>query len=241
MGPHNIVNSAIANGLDIIAITDHNSCENVQAVIDFARNKRLIVLPGMEVYTREGAHIICLFESLEADRAFQEIVYDHLAAGTNDPEWFGGQYIVDSDENIIGNCARLLGMPTNLHAQVVLNVVSDLGGICYPAHIDRQANSLLRVFGFIPNDWPLHAVEIARPFEIAAQEYRFLKNTHYSIIRSSDSHFIEQMGEASTLFKLEQPTFNEISLAIKKRDGRKSIPSSKQFNKSPAESSILEP
>ena len=36
MTPNNIVNMALLKGLDAIAITDHNSCDNVEAVMRVA-------------------------------------------------------------------------------------------------------------------------------------------------------------------------------------------------------------
>ncbi len=220
MGPRDIVKKAIRNGIDLIAITDHNSCENVQAVMDVAEGAGLVVIPGMEVYTREEAHIICLFDSIDADREFQSVIYDHLPEMDNDPEWFGRQYVVDAEENIVRECQKMLAMPTNLHVQQVFSFVMDLGGIAYPAHIDRKSNSLLSTLGFIPKGLPVHALEIARPYELAVQEFRFLENASFSIIRSSDAHFIEQFGDKCTLFKMEQPTFKELCMALKRKDGR---------------------
>lgn len=52
MTPNNIVNMAILKGLDIISITDHNSCDNVVAAIQVAGDN-IVILPGMEVQTRE--------------------------------------------------------------------------------------------------------------------------------------------------------------------------------------------
>ena len=220
MGPKHIVEKSIEQGLDIIAITDHNSCENISAVLEVAKSTGLTVIPGMEVYTREEAHMICLFESLSAAQSFQKLIYEHLPDGENDVDWFGPQYVVDANEAILSECSKLLGMATNLSAQEILNTVGKLGGIAYPAHIDRKANSLIKALGFIPTSWPIHAVEIAQSFEQAAQEHRFLKNTSYSIIRSSDAHFIEHLGERHTFFYLKQPTFKEICMAIKKENGR---------------------
>ncbi len=220
MGPRDIVRKAVENGIEIIAITDHNSCENVRAVTEAAAGTGVTVIPGMEIHTREEAHIICLFSSIDAAEECQKIIYDHLAAGDNDPEWFGRQYVVDAEENIIRECHKMLAMPTNLGVRELFSLVNDFGGFAYPAHIDRKSNSLLVTLGFIPHDLPVHALEIAKPFEQAAQELRYLKNSSFSIIRSSDAHYIEQFGEKFTYFKLQQPTLAEIRMAIEKKHGR---------------------
>ncbi len=220
MGPQDIVRTALDHDLDIIAVTDHNSAQNVQAVLDAANGTSLLVIPGMEVYSREDAHIICLFETVEHALQFQEIVYEHLPEGENDPDWYGPQLVVDGNENIIKECSKLLGMPTSLRLGAIANFVLDLDGILYPAHIDRKANSLLHVLGFIPNDLPFPALEIAKTFEDASAQHGFLKRTPLSIIRSSDAHMIEQVGTKSTWYRMQEPTFAELRRAIYQKDGR---------------------
>lgn len=220
MGPKDIVKTALEHELDIIAITDHNSAENIQGVMDAAQDTNLTVIPGMEVYTREESHVICLFETVERALHFQDVIYDHLPDGENDPDWFGPQYIVDGDENILGECKKLLAMPTALHIGQVANFVIDLDGIIFPAHIDRKANSLLHVLGFIPNNLPFQALEIAKTFEDASAQHGFLKKTPLSLIRSSDAHMIDQLGSKYTWYKMIEPTFEELRKAINQQDGR---------------------
>ena len=65
MTPKNIVRRAVEQHLSIIAVTDHNSAENVPAVIDASYGSGLLVLPGMEITTAEEVHILGLFESIE--------------------------------------------------------------------------------------------------------------------------------------------------------------------------------
>lgn len=220
MGPKDIVRAALARGLDLIAVTDHNSAENVGAVIGAAEGTPLWVVPGMEVYTREEAHMICLFETTEQALAFQEVIYDHLPEGDYDGELLGPQYVCDKDEHVLGENRRFLPFPVALTVHAVAGFVIDLGGIIYPAHIDRKSNSLLHSLGFIPGNLPLHAVEIAKPYDEAIRQLGFLQKSPYSIIRSSDAHDIDQLGGKYTFFKMDDLTFIELKMAIEKRDGR---------------------
>ena len=92
MTPNNIVNMAILNGLDAIAVTDHNSCDNVEAVMKSA-GERILVIPGMEIQTREEVHLLCYFYDLYSLCSFRnqiESCYDGLA---NNPSFFGHQWI----------------------------------------------------------------------------------------------------------------------------------------------------
>ena len=88
MGPKTIVDQALQQGLDVIGISDHNSSENVPAVVRAARDRNLTVLPGMEVTSKEEVHILAVFDTVDKALRLQEIVYEHLH-GENDTEAFG--------------------------------------------------------------------------------------------------------------------------------------------------------
>ena len=78
MIPPLIVRRATELGLNLIAITDHHSVENVEAVQEAARPYGIAVLPGMEVQTREEVHVVCLFDSLDQAWQWQEMIWTHL-------------------------------------------------------------------------------------------------------------------------------------------------------------------
>ncbi|AJQ29379.1 PHP domain protein [Pelosinus fermentans JBW45] len=64
MTPRSIVWHAAKHGIDIVAITDHNACDNVVAVFEAAKGTNVVILPGMEVETEEEVHMIVLFEKM---------------------------------------------------------------------------------------------------------------------------------------------------------------------------------
>ncbi|MDD5934941.1 MAG: PHP domain-containing protein, partial [Clostridiales bacterium] len=61
MTPANIVGMAKLKGLDVIAVTDHNSCRNCAPTMQLGEEKGVLVLPGMELTTQEEVHVVCLF------------------------------------------------------------------------------------------------------------------------------------------------------------------------------------
>ena len=89
MTPANIVGMAMIKGLDLIAVTDHNSCKNCPAVLTMAEAYGLTALPGMELTTSEEVHVVCLFADLKDALAFDEYVYSHLMAVPNNEKIFG--------------------------------------------------------------------------------------------------------------------------------------------------------
>ena len=66
MSPRQIVETALEQGLDAIAVTDHNStlqCLEIQAL---GEEYGLVVFAGAEVTTREEAHCVALFADNQA-------------------------------------------------------------------------------------------------------------------------------------------------------------------------------
>ena len=72
--PGNIVGMAKLCGLNILALTDHNSCKNCPAFFEAAKRHGIIPIAGMELTTSEDIHVVCLFEHLKDALAFDEYV-----------------------------------------------------------------------------------------------------------------------------------------------------------------------
>ena len=95
MTPNNIVGMAKLKGLDAIALTDHNGWQNLPAITKVAREAGLVLLPGLEVTTKEEVHILCYFPATENACEFGELVQQKLPPIQNAPQIFGEQIIMD--------------------------------------------------------------------------------------------------------------------------------------------------
>lgn len=69
MTPQAIVDTAIEKGLKIISIADHNEINNSFLAIEYAKDKEILVLPGIEVTTTQG-HLLVYFETFDNLRSF---------------------------------------------------------------------------------------------------------------------------------------------------------------------------
>src|SRR6056297_1606540 len=108
MTPQNIIDTALDCGLDVIAITDHNSAENVQVAVELAEDTPLTIIPGMEVTTAEEVHLLCLFATVEQVLQWQEIVYQALPDRQNQEDVFGPQIITNQADEYIAKLDKLL-------------------------------------------------------------------------------------------------------------------------------------
>ncbi len=220
MSPKRILTSAMKEGIDIIAICDHNSSENSLAVMNAARKTHIKVIPGLEVTSREEVHVLALFDNVESALKLQELVYEKLP-GENDEEAFGRQVIVNEKEEVEGFNNKLLIGATTIPLEEVIRLIHSFGGISIASHIDREGFSIIGQLGFIPEGLALDALEISPrlTFDQAVRTYPY----HYPIICSSDAHYPDDIGKGYTFFLLEEGSLAEIKKALKNEEGRKLI------------------
>ena len=117
MTPNNIVNMAVLNGLDIIAVTDHNSAGNLQAFKECSDRKGIVFVPGIEVESAEEVHIVCLFADVESACMMGDEVRKNLLPAENKPDIFGTQLFFDSDDNVTGQEDQMLLFASGLRLQ----------------------------------------------------------------------------------------------------------------------------
>jgi len=219
MGPMNIIEKSLEMDLDIIAICDHNSSENAGAVMAAGKGKGITVLPGFEVCTREEVHVLAVFEELTQAAAMQAYVYDHLP-GKNTHAIFGHQVIADCKNNVTGENQRLLIGATDLRIHEVVHTIQGLGGLCFAAHIDKQAFSIIKQLGFVPENIPFDGVELS-PFANPVSDRNSYPGTEgVAVITSSDAHFLADIGKVRTVFTIFKPNISEIRMALKAEQGR---------------------
>jgi len=219
MYPSAIVEKCVRARLDVIGICDHNSSENVPYVRKAARGKPLVVLPGMELTTREEVHVLALFDN-EYDLAkLQDMVYGALR-GMNREELFGCQAIVNEKDEVEGFNDRLLIGATTLSLHESVDAIHRFGGIAIAAHIDRESFSIMGQLGFIPPDVRFDALEISSRTGLRKGRMRYPELSEYPFIESSDAHFIGDIGNGTTTFLLARPTVAEFRMAFERRAGR---------------------
>ncbi len=219
MSPKKIVQKSLEQQLDLIAICDHNTAENVAAIMREGARQGIAVLPGMEICSREEVHLVTLFKSIEADLKMQEFIYKHLN-GNNQPEVFGHQVVADEHDQVLGENPRLLIGATGLSLIDVVEKAHHLGGICISSHVDRPSYSLIGQLGFIPENLHLDAVEVSFrvPLKKARTEVPGIGN--YPCVTSSDAHFLDDIGKVWTEFILAAPSLEELIMALAGKDGR---------------------
>ena len=91
MTPNNIAGMAALAGLNIVALTDHNTARNCPAFFAAAKKNGIIPVAGMELTTAEDIHLVCLFEDIDKALAFNDEVDKHRIRIPNRTDIFGDQ------------------------------------------------------------------------------------------------------------------------------------------------------
>ena len=221
MSPKAIVEKGVACGLDLIALCDHNSAENVGAAMRAGQERGLEVLPGMEINSVEEVHILAIFDTEEQALAMQERVY-RLLQGTNRPDVFGDQVVANEFDEVEGFNERLLIGAVQMDVYEVVREVHRIGGLSVAAHVDRPSYSVIGQLGFVPDDLDLDALEISRHGSMESLEKDFgVVPGGLGRITSSDAHRLEDIGAVETCFWIEEPTVDELKRAFRKSGGRR--------------------
>jgi len=221
MTPRAIVARAREAGLDLIAICDHNAAENAEAVARAGRREGLAVILGIEVTTREEVHILGLFDRPSDLEGVQEHVYAYLD-GENRPEVFGRQAVIGEDGAMVGENPRLLIGACDLALDEVVGLIESNHGCCIASHIDREGFGLIGHLGFVP-DVALDGLEVSARMTVEEAREKFGLGEEYGIIRSSDAHRLDEIGQAVTVFELAAPTAQEVRLALQGSEGRRVV------------------
>lgn len=214
MTPWNLVGMARVKGLDVIALTDHNTARNTPEAMAAGESYGVQVIPGMEITSREEVHILGYFSSVPEALAAGEAVYAHLPQVQNQPALFGNQIIIGADDSPSGTLEKLLINATDLSVEEVCALVRAFGGVPVPAHINRGSNGMIGALGLMPflPDYPVVEVYPGVPCPAYATKGRF-------VIHSSDAHRLEDIQER--IFSLDtHPTARDVMRLLRALDGR---------------------
>jgi hypothetical protein len=191
MSPRAVVERARASGLDIIAVTDHNTTENASAVIE-ARGRpdrtldrdddRREVHPRLFGRGRTSGH------SRRRSTATPRVPAKM--------KFVGDQVIVDAADYVTGFSPRCLFGATLFSVHEAVALIHRHGGLAIACHIDRDSFSIISQLGFIPPGLGLEAVEVSSRLSPDEARRQFGPPDRLPIVRFSDAHKPEEIETA---------------------------------------------
>ena len=200
--PNNLAGMAKLCGLNVVALTDHNTTKNCPAFFEACGRYGIVPIPGMELTTSEDIHVICLFPSLESAMSFGEEVEKRRVPIKNRADIFGRQLVLDGGDNVFCEEENLLSNATTISLDEAPAIVEAHGGVCYPAHIDREANGIISVLGTMPETPAFSTIEFNQSEKAAEYIEKYALQGKRTVI-SSDAHSLTQLREENDFFELD--------------------------------------
>lgn len=202
MTPNNICNMALIKGLNLIAVTDHNSTRQLPAMAEAARNIGIGMLFGTELESSEEVHVLGLYRRLEAALSLQPWIDAHMPGIPNDEKFFGKQEIMNASDEIIGTESQLLIVSLSASLEECVKEIHRTGGRAILAHVLDRKNSVTTQLGFIPMDLDYDGLEVKSP----AQKAEVMKKNPW--VRKDIIWLVD--SDAHRLIDISEPV-NDIS------------------------------
>jgi hypothetical protein len=221
MSPQSLIQRLKELNIEWIAVTDHNSLANCPAYATVARQNGIAFTYGVEIQTSEEIHLLAYFDDEFKAMEFDQELYNALLPIPNDADFFGDQVVIDSDENIIRIEERALSNSVIWNIEEAKQMVECYSGFCVPAHIDAFTNSIIGQLGFLPTDLHFSLLGITSGLILDDFITQHPELGEYSFLRSSDAHYLSDLGCGSSRIFVECPSVGELIMAANKVNNRK--------------------
>ena len=210
MTPNNICNMALIKGLELIAVTDHNSVRQLPAFGECAQKAGIKCLYGAELQTSEEVHVLALFKQLEDALKLQPWIDERMPGIKNNIEFFGDQWVCNSEDEFVEQEERLLLVSLNATLEETIEEIHSLGGRAILAHVLDRENSIMNQLGFIPEGLKYDGLEIKKLEEIPRVLARnpWINEEETVWLTDSDSHRLIDIAEAEHY--MTSATFNRL-------------------------------
>ena len=187
--PRDFVQRCVRDDLDVVAVTDHDRTDHIDAVVEEASNHEVIVVPGVEVSTDRG-HILALAPSDDGRTFLEELCRR-----------------VQVREGETASFTRLTGV---LGEQANGGVLFRNHVILIGAHVDKLgsilgSNQAPSVSDQVAHAQQLQALEVVRPETLTAWQ-RGIKQTDVvmALVQGSDAHPHDEYEPRSTWLYLPE-------------------------------------
>lgn len=197
VSPEDIIEVADRVGLELLAITDHNTAAWVDRIRAASKGKGVTIVPGAEITTPEG-HILALFD-IDCEVTKIEDLLVRIGIPRNQ---HGREEAISTS-----------------HAEEIIREIQKAGGLSIAAHANEN-NGLLKTKGqyklkIVPMQ-ELAALELTKQGDIerfcvgkVSQDYAAKACTH-----SSDSHCLAEIGRRVTYLKMHSVSLHGIQQAL---------------------------
>ncbi len=195
MTPNNILNMAVLKGLDIIAVTDHNSLRQLPTIAKIAQSYALLLVPGVELTTAEGIHVLCYFKTMLEAMTFESQIENHRQTDKNA---FGEARLTDMEDYVVSTLQGVSSQPLTLSYEAIVTMLEPYEHLLILAHLDRP---FMKGIDYI-NSQEQGAIELTKPDQSFITLHHL---SHFKIMYNSDAHDLMAISERNTLNIIDLP------------------------------------
>ena len=218
--PQAIVDTAIEKGLKVISITDHNQYFNSLNAVQYAKDKDILVIPGIEVSTTQG-HLLLYFETIEKLQRF------YMGLTFNGDNSICNQGIVEclNSADVLGGIGVLAHISLDSGFEKVINR--------FGPHMDQifRCKNLLGLEITNKNEAHLYtddddSVEHKKLLNLWRESLDNKLHRDFAKLMSSDSHELIKLGNNAegnnrlTRLKMPTLTFRSFHIALMSSESR---------------------
>jgi PHP domain/AAA domain, putative AbiEii toxin, Type IV TA system len=225
MTPEAIVATAVAEGIAIVAITDHNDISNVQRALQAAgaQGGRVLVIPGVELSTAQG-HLLCyLPDHKRLERFFAGLNIADPGLATSRCQ----QSILEC----LTAAEALGGFGILAHIDIASGFEHDNPGasphkvdvICHRALAGIELKQATCDIYYSPSDGN---ADRARMGQARIERLALGTRQYLARVLNSDSHTLSALGRNAanakrmTRYKMDEPNFTSLRIALDDSDAR---------------------
>ncbi len=214
MKPNEILKVADINGLDFIAICDHNSVNQLESFKKIKDKYKVIVVPGIEVTVNEGYHVVCLFPNFDKAMEFGNIMNANLNPVFHDLSKLGEQILYDEFDQIKGTKVDVsLQQNTKITIPILRQFADEFGAIMFLAHIERYDEFIYeKVETVYKNMFDMIEINARSDCKNILNEHPNLNK--YLLVRDSDAHSLEIINQQKFSLDLEERTIESLFKGI---------------------------
>jgi len=192
------LSKATERGIELVGITEHNDVSWIDDLRQAARDLGLHLLPGFEVESKEGIHVLCLFDP---DRPAHDL--DEVLTGL-------GLTRAKRQER------RLELRSNQAFDELVAFIQEDCGGVCIAAHVESDKGLLKALRAGARGDFwktpALTAVQTAKPPNqiesgngriIRGEDANYQRDRLPACLLTSDARSFATIGTKATWIKMD--------------------------------------
>lgn len=201
VSPEDIIKKALSEGLDAIAITDHNTGECVDKIKEASKNK-LVVFPGVEISATGGkegtVHIIGIFDQSKTTKDIENLLGD---LGIKADKYGKKEaFTKHSPSEVIDKIDKHDGLPILAHANSSHGVMNDMAGNPRIDIIQNQRLIAVEATDFENINKKEKKKRVIDLLDGDDPNYK----QKLPVYRVSDSHSLDAIGSSYTHFKLDK-------------------------------------